>query len=260
MHRMQLREDPAQEYYLYLPTSGARNASIFVTVHGISENWDTHANLYQPFAETYGVVLISPHFPQTRYTDYQRLTSDNGERADYALQKIVKEVRELTQASTGKFYLFGYSGGAQFTHRYAMAHPEEIARYAVGAAGWYTFPDTTYTYPYGIRNTGQLPGVTFDPNHFLLVPGAVMVGDLDIELDSSLNQDAAVNAQQGTTRYERGQRWIEAMLTQASQRGLTTPYEFHSLPGCAHSFSDCMKKSGMGQTVFNWLFGAQTDI
>ncbi|OFZ20245.1 MAG: hypothetical protein A2X94_15330 [Bdellovibrionales bacterium GWB1_55_8] len=254
IHKLKLRNDALQEYYLYLPTVGAQNAPIFVTVHGISENVEQHATLYKSFAEKYRAVLIAPHFPQTRYDDYQRLGRD-GARADLALKSIVSEVRELTGASSGKFYLFGYSGGGQFCHRYAMAHPDDIARYAVGAAGWYTFPDTSVEYPQGTLNTGDLENVVFDPARYLRVPGAVFVGDLDTALDSSLNQSESINLQQGYTRFERGQRWIDEMSDAAQNSGLNSLFEFHSLPGCAHSFSSCMTTSKMGEGVFKWFFG-----
>lgn len=254
LHLRTLTGDSAQEYYLYVPTRGSQGAPIFVSVHGISENFDEHASLYKPFAEKYGVVLIAPHFIQTRYDDYQRLGRD-GARADLTLRKIIDEVHNLTGASSAKFYLTGYSGGAQFTHRYAMAHPEEIIKYAVGAAGWYTFPDKSYSYPQGIRDNGGLVGVTFDPARFLKVPGAVMVGDADVELTSSLNQDPEINAQQGKTRYERGQRWIEAMAKEAANLGYSTRFEFHGLSTCDHSFSRCMKNARMGEAVFGFFFG-----
>jgi len=224
-----------------------------VTVHGISENVDVHAQKFKPFAEKYGVILISPHFPASKFDDYQRLGRTGG-RADLALKKITEEVRELTSTQREKIYLFGYSGGGQFTHRYAMAHPEDIERYAVGAAGWYTFPDDTVDYPQGTRESDELEDIVFNPNFYLRVPGAVMVGDLDVELDASLNQSAEITAQQGKNRYERGKRWIDAMSNEALKRGMSASFKFQTLNGCAHSFSNCMDKSKMGDAVFAWFF------
>jgi len=254
LHKLKLRVDVLQEYLLYLPTAGSQNAPIFVTVHGISENYVEHANLYKSFAEKYRVILIAPHFPQTRYDDYQRLGRD-GARADLALKSIVHEVREISGASSGKFYLFGYSGGGQFSHRYAMAHPDDVARLAVGAAGWYTFPDSKIRYPQGTLNSGDLQNVVFDPNRYLRVPGAVFVGDLDNQQDSSLYSTDSINLQQGYNRFERGQNWIDAMSAAAQGIGINSLHEFHGLPGCAHSFSNCMTKSKMGEGVFKWFFG-----
>lgn len=98
------------------------NRPIFVSVHGVSLNYQEHAQKFMPYAEKYGVVLVAPYFPEPPFDDYQRLgRTGQGSRADSALKNIITEVRELTYAQSGKLYLFGYSGGGQFTHRYAMA-------------------------------------------------------------------------------------------------------------------------------------------
>lgn len=107
----------------------------------------------------------------------------------------------------------------------------------------------------GTYNTGDLEGVTFVANNYLRVPGAVMVGDLDVEITSSLNQDPEINDQQGTTRVERGKNWINAMSSSAQSLGITPPFQFQTLVGCGHSFGTCMSTSKMGDAVFQWHFG-----
>jgi pimeloyl-ACP methyl ester carboxylesterase len=107
-----------------------------------------HALKFASFAERYGVVLVAPLFPKDRFGDYQRLgRNGRGERADQALNRILTEVGFLTGANIDKLYMFGYSGGGQFVHRYAMAYPQRTARIVVAAAGWYTFPDSAVNYP-----------------------------------------------------------------------------------------------------------------
>ena len=126
---MTLRSNPDQQYLLYLPTTGAKDAPIFVSVHGISRTVEEHATRFAPYAERYRVVLVAPYFPKKIFPDYQRLGRvGQGDRADQVLQKIVTEVGELTGAHNDKLYLFGYSGGAQFVHRYMLAFPERVAK------------------------------------------------------------------------------------------------------------------------------------
>ncbi len=255
LHRT-LADDPRQHYFMYVPRNGGATARIFVTVHGISRNAHEHAERFAPFAERYGVVLIAPYFSHERFPDYQRLgRKGKGERADMALDSIVAEVGQLTGAEISKLFLFGYSGGAQFVHRYALAHPERVARVVLGAAGWYTLPDPNVKYPKGIAPTKNLPDVTFDPARFLTIPTCVLVGERDVRQDVALNKSPKIAQQQGATRLERGAHWIGAMTRAAAAHGLDTSYTFHTLPRSRHSFTKSMGRGKMGEMVFNCLFG-----
>jgi len=249
-----LEGDPNLNYFVYAPRSGGEGKPIFITVHGLSRNVTEHAGLFAPLAEKYDVVMIAPFFPEERFDDYQRLGREGrGERADLALNKIVAEVGELTGADAEKVYLFGYSGGGQFAHRYLFAHPERVAKAAVGAAGWYTMPDPEVEYPYGIKSAGLLEGVSFDPERFLRVPVCVFVGTEDVLRGENLRQNEQAD-RQGRNRLERGQTWVEAMRAAAAEHGYDTPYTFSTQEGADHSFDENME-AGMGEGVMECFFG-----
>ncbi len=248
-----LQTDVHQKYYLYIPQRGGNNAKIFITVHGISRNVSEHAQKFADYAEEFGVVLIAPYFPSDRFPDYQRL-GRKGKRADKVLNEIVSEVARLTSARADKLYLFGYSGGAQFVHRYMLAHPHRVAKIVLGAPGWYTLPNPMLTFPIGIQQSQSLPHVQFDPEQFLHIPACVLVGEKDNQRDHELNKKAEIDRLQGKTRIERGQRWIETMKHHARAQGLSTTYAFHLLPDTPHSFSMSMQRGGMGEKTFDFLF------
>lgn len=251
-----LRTDTRQKYFLYVPQRGGNSAKIFVTVHGISRNAMEHARKFSVFAEKFGVVMIAPYFPSEDFPDYQRL-GRKGKRADIMLNEIVSEVSELTAASARKLYLFGYSGGAQFVHRYMLAYPDRVAKAVLGAPGWYTFPNPTLKYPQGIRESRSLPQIQFDPSKFLNIPVCVLVGEKDNQRDAELNQSPQIDILQGRTRIERGQRWVDEMIFQARTQGLSTIYAFHLLPNSPHSFSMSMRHGGMGEKTFDFLFSPE---
>ncbi|MEQ1721033.1 MAG: hypothetical protein ABL887_08005 [Nitrosomonas sp.] len=248
-----LQTDWLQKYHLYIPQKGGNNAKIFITVHGISRNVTEHAKKFAAYAEKFGVVLIAPYYPSDRFPDYQRL-GRKGKRADKVLNEIVAEVVQLTGANAHKLYLFGYSGGAQFVHRYMLAYPHRVAKIVLGAPGWYTLPDPTLVYPLGIQPSRNLPQVQFSPSQFLHIPACVLVGEKDNQRDSELNKSTKIDKLQGKTRIERGQHWIEEMTHRARAQGLSTPYIFHLLPNSPHSFSISMKRGGLGEKTFNFLF------
>lgn len=253
--RRTLRADARQEYFLYVPRAGGRNAPLLVTVHGISRNAEEHAAMFSDHAEANGVVLVAPCFTVERHDDYQRLGRvGRGVRADFALDSIVAEVARLTGADAEKIYLFGFSGGAQFAHRYAMAHPHRVARAVVAAAGWYTFPDPRTPYPYGIGPSQELPSLRFDPAEFLRVPIAVLVGAQD-STNESLRRNEEVDRQQGVTRFERARNWVAAMRAAARAHHLDPLVTFVEVDGIHHSFRQFMQEGRLGERVFDALFG-----
>jgi pimeloyl-ACP methyl ester carboxylesterase len=252
--RRALGSDPRQHYYYYVPPGLAKGAPLFVTVHGISRNVEEHATLFAPYARKHGVVLVAPLFTKERNDGYQRLEPDaSGRSADATLDAIVAEVATRTGASPRKLYLFGFSGGAQFAHRYTLAHPERVKRAVVGAPGWFTFPDRTKPYPYGIGPSSDRRALRFDPDRFLRVPVTVLVGGADVG-DESLRRNSQVDAQQGVTRLARAQKWVASMNRAAKRRGLPEVFRFERVPGIDHSFKRFMEEGDLGARVFETMF------
>jgi poly(3-hydroxybutyrate) depolymerase len=256
LQRRVLLADPGQEYLVYVPKTAGEKAPLVVSVHGMSRNADQHARLLSTCSEAYGAVLVAPVFSAEQHPDYQRLGRlGRGKRADLALNMIVAEVALKTGAAADQFYLFGYSGGAQFAHRYAMANPHRVAGAVIAAAGWYTFPDATRRFPYGTRMTKNLPTVRFDAEEFLSVPMTVMVGAND-DTQSGLRRTDRLDRQQGVTRIERARRWVEAMKQSAIAHHLESRVSYEELENCNHSFKQSILRGDLGERVFAALLGA----
>jgi poly(3-hydroxybutyrate) depolymerase len=249
-----LQADPSQAYVVYVPTSVAPGGPIFAAVHGLSSNPSELARVFSDLCEATGAVLVAPVFTAQRHADYQRLgRAGRGVRADLALERCVAEVASLTAADAGRIHLFGYSGGAQFAHRYLMAHPHRVARAAIAAAGWYTFPDTRERFPYGIRRHRSLPGVNFDPQEFLRVPVTVLVGQADVGT-ARVRSTARCNAQQGVNRLERARSWTAAMRTAARAYGYEPCVSCIEVPDVDHSFKTFCERGELAPRVFAALF------
>ena len=253
--RRKLSNNPDQIYYLYIPLFSKINAPVFIAVHGIRRRAEQHATHFAPFAEQYGCILIVPYFPEDRFRGYQRLGFDGkGDRADRLLDQIIAEVNDHTDANTEKLFMFGYSGGAQFVSRYMMIYPHRVARIALAAAGWYTYPDLLQDYPMGIKRIKDHREIKFDPMKILSIPTSVLVGEKDTPRDKELRKSKNIDKQQGVNRLERNRRWVKVMRASARAQKLNTPYDFQILSGSGHSFKECMQKGGMGPLVFNFLF------
>ncbi|MCB1915887.1 MAG: hypothetical protein KDG52_09245 [Rhodocyclaceae bacterium] len=254
---LRLASDRDFRYLAYVPNSIARGAPMLVSVHGISRNAREHLRLLAPLAERYGVVLLAPRYGRDRFPSYQRLLPDDrGVRPDALLRAAARELAARSGASDRRLYLFGYSGGAQFVHRFAMHWPEQVARYALGAAGWYTFPDSGQRYPYGLQPSRRhdLGGIDLDA--FLGLPGLVLVGERDVHKDDALRASRRLERQQGSSRMERAGNWVAAVNSAASHRALPAPVRFDTLPRSPHSFARSMRRGGMGEKVFRHFFGA----
>ena len=245
-----------QVYYLYVPRSAGKRPPLMVSIHGISRNARQHAKLLSSVAELYGVIVLAPLFSKKQFPDYQRLGRlRRGPRADLALDRVVGEVLYLTGADTDRLYLFGYSGGGQFAHRYTMAHPERVAGVVIGAAGWYTMPQSENAFPHGVGLCRDLPNLRFDSSRFLRVPMTVIVGDKDTERDPGLNKSKKIDTMQGRTRFERAFTWAKTMNFVARSRGMPEHFRVEVLPGVDHSFKLGVLHGALQEKIFAHLFG-----
>lgn len=249
-----LPSQPQVEYFLYVPrTAPTRDAPVAVSIHGITRNAVEHVFRFRDQAERAGCVLVAPLFRRDRFGQYQQLLPGGTGllRADLALHAIADDVARTTGADTARLRLFGFSGGGQFAHRFAMAWPERVAGAVVGAAGWYTAPDPLLSYPLGVGTDGRSSELRFEPERFLRVPAHVVVGARDVERDPALRKSKELDGLQGRNRVERGRRWIDAMRAAAQSRGLATAaFSFRELPGADHSFTTAATRWGLGEQVF----------
>lgn len=131
--RRTLTASPAVEYYLYAPPDPTARARfpVFVAVHGTGGSGADMFRIWQPHAEREGFVLVCPSFQ----AGYHRLEAGAG--AD--LVDILDEVMQQHPPRRPVF-LAGFSGGAQFVHRWAFLHPDKVCGVAALSAGAYDPP------------------------------------------------------------------------------------------------------------------------
>lgn len=252
--RRVLRAEPVSEYLVYVPTTSAPDAHVLVSVHGISHSsWHKQAEMLVPLCERHGIVLLAPGFNDQQYPDYQRLgRKGRGHRADLYLHRCLQELNTLTGANTTNLLFFGHSGGAQFVHRYLMAYPHRVECAVLSAPGWYTFPDPTLKFPYGIRSTSSLPGVIFNPEAYLKVPVTVLVGTEDTKQSKDLISTDRINKQQGLTRIERARNWVAAMQAQAKAHGIPSHVSIVELANAGHSLGDLHSEIAFIESVIHF--------
>lgn len=237
--------------WLALPDRVAGDKPPLVAVHGIRRDARQQAELFARRANALGRPVIAPWFTDQEWPRYQQVIRRG--RADLALIALMEALSAEGICRTSDFELAGFSGGAQFAHRFAMMHPQLINRLTVTSAGWYTFPDSTQ-FPYGLsaRTDGPDPwsAVTEDRiRRFLAIPTQVCVGADDTLRDANLRSGDRIDAQQGENRLIRGIRWAQALRRAAQERGLPRRAAFFALSACGHRFWQCVLRGGLDRIV-----------
>ncbi|MBW2690171.1 MAG: hypothetical protein JRC99_09605 [Deltaproteobacteria bacterium] len=243
------------EYFVYIPESHPDSGKILYTIHGISRNAEEHIQGFINQAERYGTIMVAPLFLKSNAPRYQQLgTNVQQQRVDMAFDHILQDVHEWLGVMPAPMRMFGFSGGGQFVHRYAMFYPKRVARMALAAPGWYTFPDPDRKYPYGLKSTKDWPRLTFSLDQFLRIPTMVMVGEEDDLRDKDLNKAREIDSFQGLNRIERAERWINANRNLARSYGVSADFRLENIPNASHAYESYMGHPSFAEQVFNFLF------
>lgn len=243
------------DYIVYIPKERSDETRIMCTIHGISRNALEHIKGFIPQAERYGSVIVAPLFPRINFPRYQQLgTSANQERADMAFNNILQDAQEWLNLPSAPILIFGFSGGGQFAHRYAMFYPKRVAKMVLAAPGWYSFPDPEQKYPYGIKSSLNWPKLTFAMEKFLQIPTLVLVGEEDDLRDADLNKERAIDAFQGLNRVERAEHWTAAARALGRSYDISTDFRLEMVPNANHAYESYLAHPPFAENVFDFLF------
>jgi pimeloyl-ACP methyl ester carboxylesterase len=231
-----------------------RCSSLLIAVHGVRRNALEQMQAFAPRARERACHLLVPCFDGQHYPDYQRLgRPGHGQRADLHLIALVAGLAGEHGFDPSDLRLFGHSGGAQFVHRFVMAHPDMVRRYALSAPGWYTFPDETLQYPLG---TGHAPAEfpRLEAWRYLRVPGRVFVGQREHAHSRLLRRNERLDQTQGRTRLDRARSWVRAMQLAARSQCLQASLDLVELPDGAHGFGGLVRRTDLVGEVLDFLF------
>lgn len=230
---------PTPPAWLVEPTVQASALPPLVVVHGITRKAAEIACRLAHRARAQGRTLLAPLFEEPAFKGYQRVFGR--QRADLALITLLDALVEDRVLPSGPVDLAGFSGGAQFAHRFAWLYPHRVGRLTLAAAGWWTFPDAA-PFPYGLGggDLGPEDAVRWlrsNTPDFLDREITVAVGEADCVPDT--RRGPAIDAQQGIDRVTRARRWCGAIAAAAERHGLEPRVTFRLLPGAGHDFGAC---------------------
>lgn len=237
--------EPEPMFYGIVPSTFSGQQTPLVLVHGISRNAIELLCRFAPAARILGIPLIAPYFPSASYGQYQQVRSrKRSPQSDLTLLEILDFVSTRFGVPTDRIDIFGFSGGAQFAHRFTFLHPGRVRTCIPVSAGWYTMPDPATRWPYGLARAPEV----LDSEAIRTVTFHVMVGRRDTLDDPALRRSPRLDRSQGTNRLARARSWFRAMQSW----GLNAESSFTVLPRTRHSFESAHRR-GLVPLVFNLL-------
>ena len=179
--------DQRFSYSLYVPktfeSSDPADFRLLVVVHGTDRPNQKMLAGFQQFADEKKFIVVAPLFP-ARIADPDDM--DNYKyilyrdiRYDLVLLSMLDEIGKRYRVKTHPFSLFGFSGGAHFSHRFLILHPELLASVSIAAPGSVTVLDMSADWWVGVANIDKLFGKKINLDSMCKVPVHLVVGSND---------------------------------------------------------------------------------
>jgi poly(3-hydroxybutyrate) depolymerase len=160
--------------------------ALCIYVHGTYRDAAFFRDGLSDFAEAHHCLILAPLFPagiiEPDDVDNYKFLLFHGLRFDTLLLQMVAEVRQRYAIAVSRFLLGGFSGGAQFAHRFFYLHPQQVQAVSVAAPGRVTMLDADADWWSGVRNVPTLFNTSIDLDALCTVPVQLSVGSEDIAL------------------------------------------------------------------------------
>ena len=259
----------AIQLFYHLPASYDSDSRILVVVPGAGRNADDYRDSWVAIAEHYGVLVLSPVYPENAYdfaayhlggivsdlvfrgdTDPDpsvfRLADEdisytvNNDESEWLFRqfdRIFLEVSSALKSNQSTYDLFGHSAGGQILHRYALFSDNPLADTIIAAnAGLYTQVDWEIITPFGLRDSAiDEAWLTTALSRQLVV----LLGELDnrAETRGTMLHTPLVDSH-GLGRLERGQYFFQGAETEAAGLDVEINWKLEIVPGVGHDFRE----------------------
>lgn len=232
-----------QRVYLTRPNLLASDRPVVFVMHGMRRNADEYRDQWHELARENDFLLLVPEFSERDFTgsegynlgrrfDEVGRLRPRGQWSYSAIEPLFDDALQRFGLVATAYSIYGHSAGAQFVHRFLYFNPGARVVSAVAAnAGWYTMPDLSVAWPYGLEGTGiearQLAAA-------MKVPLTVLLGEADNDPNHPSLRRAPEAMLQGPTRLARGQHFFEVARARSAAGGVPFKWRLAYVPGVGH--------------------------
>jgi len=251
-----LSNKPIKIYY-HIPQNTTTNTPILFVFHGNNRNAEDYRNASIAKANEQGFIIIAPEFSNTSFPggDAYNLANifidgDNPSSSTLVSEEewtfsVIEPIFDFIQLRTNstrtRYHIVGHSAGAQFAHRFVLFKPNaRFDKVVVSAAGWFTVPDRSIDFPYGLKKS---PQETIDFTTLFSKNIFIQVGELDNNPNASgLRRNQYADAQ-GLNRYDRSHHFFNTANTNAQNNNIFFNWSIQVNAGLDHSFAPAIEKA-----------------
>lgn len=237
-----LQVEPRVGYRLCAPLgydpAGMSRHPLLVALHGSMR--EDHAVPFQGLVEATGAIVLAPIFPGGLSIpgdlDAYKFLRFQGFDCDQLLFAMIAEVaaKYRLEGDGARFSMFGFSGGAQFAHRFLYLHPDRLRAVSLAAPGLVTLLDDRLPWWVGTGGMAEAFGAgPIDRGAIARVPVQIVVGTADDDPAEITIREGAhdwmpgIN-DAGRTRLDR----CAALAASLRDAGVTVRHE--RVPGAGH--------------------------
>lgn len=249
--------------YYHIPDDKTADTPILLVFHGAGRNASDYRNALIEKANELHFIVVAPQFSTANFPGGDQYNLGNvyqdGDNPSAAtlnpedqwsfsiVEPLFDYFKNQINNSNTSYKMFGHSAGAQFAHRFLMFKPNNRANASViSAAGWYTVPDASVDFPYGIHNSILLNSPL---DLFLGKTITVQVGSNDNDPNASALRHNSFADAQGLNRLDRAQYFYNEALELAETNSFDFNWEFHINEGADHNFA--LAAQNAADLIFN---------
>ena len=237
-------QGPAVPVRTYVPVVRNEATPIVIVMHGASRDAPRYYADWKAQAAARGIIVVVPYLSKQDFPGSASYNLGNvfdprtGKQRDKEqwtfslIEPLFDEVVRRTGGAQRDYVLYGHSAGSQFVHRFLYYMPDaRVSTFIAANAGWYTMPEFSVEYPYGLKASGISED---DLPRIFSRPLTLLQGGADTDANADSLRKTAEAARQGPNRLVRGLKMYRDAKASAEKLGTSFNWQVLVIKGADH--------------------------